>query len=80
MCVCVRKTGVILSGGPSSVYEKDSPHVPEGLWDIGVPILGICYGLQEMAWSLGGEVLRSCMIPHPTQVCTQDLSTIGPAL
>eukprot|EP00160_Parvularia_atlantis_P015517 Unigene4464_Nuclearia_a/m.13639 Unigene4464_Nuclearia_a/g.13639 ORF Unigene4464_Nuclearia_a/g.13639 Unigene4464_Nuclearia_a/m.13639 type:complete len:525 (-) Unigene4464_Nuclearia_a:55-1629(-) len=51
--------GVILSGGPSSVYEKDAPRAPKGVWELGVPILGICYGLQEMAWSLGGEVLPS---------------------
>jgi len=42
--------GIILSGGPYSVYEKDAPHVGKGLFNLDVPILGICYGLQEMAW------------------------------
>jgi GMP synthase-like glutamine amidotransferase len=41
------KTGIILSGSPYSVYEKDAPHVDPKLWELNVPILGICYGLQE---------------------------------
>lgn len=42
--------GVILSGGPYSVYEKGAPHVDQAIFDLNVPILGICYGLQELAW------------------------------
>lgn len=42
--------GVIFSGGPASVYDQDAPHVDPKVYDLGVPILGICYGLQEMAW------------------------------
>ncbi|KAH8704411.1 GMP synthase [Phaeosphaeriaceae sp. PMI808] len=45
--------GVILSGGPYSVYEEGAPHVDHAIFDLGVPILGICYGLQEMAWHFG---------------------------
>jgi GMP synthase (glutamine-hydrolysing) len=49
--------GVILSGGPYSVYETDAPHVDKALFELGVPILGICYGLQELAWHQGSNVL-----------------------
>ena len=48
--------GVVLSGGPSSVYEEGAPQVPASLFDIGVPILGICYGAQLVARVLGGIV------------------------
>mmetsp|Transcript_12282 Transcript_12282/g.37478 ORF Transcript_12282/g.37478 Transcript_12282/m.37478 type:complete len:523 (-) Transcript_12282:1208-2776(-) len=49
--------GLILSGGPASVYEPGAPHVAEGVLDLGVPVLGICYGLQEMTRALGGTVI-----------------------
>jgi GMP synthase (glutamine-hydrolysing) len=52
-----RPKGVILSGGPYSVYEADAPHVDPALFNLGVPILGICYGLQELAWHYGKNVL-----------------------
>ena len=51
--------GIILSGGPSSVYEKQSPRIDEGVFKSGVPILGICYGMQFMIAALGGEVKRA---------------------
>ncbi|KAK5377474.1 GMP synthase (glutamine-hydrolyzing) [Exophiala xenobiotica] len=52
-----RPKGIILSGGPYSVYEAGAPHVDPAAFDLGVPILGICYGLQELAWHHGKNVL-----------------------
>jgi GMP synthase (glutamine-hydrolysing) len=51
--------GVILSGSPASVYEAGAPTPPAGLFRLGVPLLGICYGMQVMAQALGGTVERS---------------------
>ena len=51
--------GIIFSGGPASVHEPNAPHPDPGLFDLGVPILGICYGVQLFADMLGGKVERS---------------------
>jgi len=48
--------GIILSGGPSSVYDQDAPLADKSVFDLGVPVLGICYGLQFMVYALGGKV------------------------
>ncbi len=48
--------GIIFTGGPASVYEKDAPKAAVGLFDLGIPILGICYGAQYTAYTLGGTV------------------------
>ena len=48
--------GIILSGGPSSVVEQTSPRAPQSVFELGVPVLGICYGMQTMAVQLGGRV------------------------
>jgi GMP synthase (glutamine-hydrolysing) len=49
-------SGIILSGGPSSVYEEETPRAPDIVFQLGVPVLGICYGMQTMAAQLGGKV------------------------
>ena len=54
-----RPNGVILSGGPSSAMDADTPRAPQGLFDMGIPILGICYGQQTMCAQLGGRVEAS---------------------
>jgi len=51
--------GVILSGGPSSIYDKNAPVCDLEIFTLGVPVFGICYGMQLMAHSLGGEVARA---------------------
>lgn len=71
--------GIILSGGPSSVYDNSAPHCDPAIWELGVPILGVCYGMQLMVQQLGGEVERaergeygkaSLQIDDPTDLLT----------
>ena len=49
--------GIIFTGGPNSVYEETSPHVDPAIFELGIPILGICYGCQLIAHNLGGKVV-----------------------
>ncbi len=51
--------GIVLSGGPSSVYDPHAPFPDEGIFEMGVPVLGICYGMQLMAHCLGGKVAKA---------------------
>jgi GMP synthase (glutamine-hydrolysing) len=51
-----RPRGIILSGGPASVYAPDAPRLERGLLELGVPVLGICYGMQLLVYELGGRV------------------------
>ncbi len=71
--------GIILSGGPNSVYDKGAPHCDPGIWDLGIPVLGVCYGMQLMVQQLGGSVERSAraeygkaslVIDDPTDLLT----------
>ncbi|MGD9059667.1 MAG: glutamine-hydrolyzing GMP synthase, partial [Desulfobacterales bacterium] len=55
----LKPEGIILSGGPSSIYEKGSPKVHPAVFKMGIPVLGICYGMQFMMSSLGGTVKRA---------------------
>ena len=48
--------GIVFTGGPNSVYDASSPHYSADILDLGIPVLGICYGSQLIAWMLGGKV------------------------
>jgi GMP synthase (glutamine-hydrolysing) len=54
--IAFKPKGVILSGGPESVLQNNAPRAPDAVWNAGVPVLGICYGMQTMAAQLGGKV------------------------
>jgi GMP synthase (glutamine-hydrolysing) len=55
----LKPEGIILSGGPASIYSKGSPRVDRGILKLGIPVLGICYGLHYMIDTLGGKVIGS---------------------
>ena len=55
----INPKGIIFTGGPNSIYEKNSPKCDKKIFELNIPILGICYGMQYMAYSLGGEVLKA---------------------
>src|SRR5690606_19386602 len=55
----MKPAALVLSGGPSSVYAENAPRVDPALFDLGLPTLGICYGMQLLAHLLGGKVARA---------------------
>lgn len=75
----INPKGIILSGGPNSVYDENAPHCDPEIWQMGIPILGVCYGMQLMVKQLGGSVERaklaeygkaSLFIDDPTDLLT----------
>ena len=55
----INPKGIIFSGGPSSVYDKGAPHCDPAIWDLGIPVLGVCYGMHLMVQQLGGSVEKA---------------------
>ena len=51
--------GIIFTGGPASIYQENAPKCDKEVFELGIPVLGICYGMQLMAYTLGGEVKRA---------------------
>ena len=75
----INPKGIILSGGPNSVYSDYAPHCDPEIWQLGIPVLGVCYGMQLMVNQLGGEVFKaergeygkaSLYIDDPTDLLT----------
>src|SRR6185437_11637072 len=64
----LKPNGIILSGGPSSVYDSGAPTVEKEIFELGIPILGICYGWQIMAYLLGGKVKNTAKEYGPEKV------------
>jgi GMP synthase (glutamine-hydrolysing) len=54
-----RPDGIVLSGGPASVYGADAPRIPAEIIALGIPVLGICYGMQLIAHLMGGKVAKT---------------------
>ncbi len=68
--------GIILTGGPNSVYKEESPRCPKEIFEFGIPILGICYGSQLMAYLLGGSVATAPVSEYGKTEVDVDTSTV----
>ena len=68
--------GIIFTGGPNSVYDEASPHYDKAIFELGIPILGICYGSQLMAWTLDGEVATAPVSEYGHTEVTVDTTDV----
>ena len=71
----VQPMGIIFSGGPASVLDEGAPRVDEGVFELGVPVLGICYGMQLTAYLLGGTVEKAAQREYGRITVTMDDKT-----
>ena len=72
----INPIGIILTGGPDSVYKDDAPRCDPKLFDMGIPVLGICYGLQLMAFSCGGTISPCKVSEYGRTKLTVDTSAV----
>ena len=70
-----RPRGIIFTGGPNSAYEDGAPAISTEVFDLGIPVLGICYGAQLMAWMLDGKVEPAACEYGKTQVILRPSSS-----
>ena len=68
--------GIIFTGGPASVYGENAPRCVEGIFELGIPVLGICYGMQLMTYTLGGNVARADKREYGTTDVSIDNSSL----
>ena len=68
--------GIIFTGGPASVYGENAPRCAEGIFELGIPVLGICYGMQLMTYTLGGNVARADKREYGTTDVSIDNSSL----
>ena len=68
--------GIIFTGGPNSVYKEESPHCPKEIFEMGIPILGICYGSQLMSYMLGGSVATAPVSEYGKTEVDVDTSSV----
>lgn len=68
--------GIIFTGGPASVFGDDSPKCSDGIFDLGIPVLGICYGMQLMTYTLGGNVAKATKREYGTTNVNIDNSSL----
>ena len=71
----IKPDGIILSGGPSSVYEKNAQTIDQSIFNFEIPVLGICYGLQLIAYLLGGKVISGKKEYGPAKLKIKYLKT-----
>ena len=68
--------GIIFTGGPASVYGEESPRCTDGIFELGIPVLGICYGMQLMTYTLGGKVAKASKREYGTTDVKIDNSSL----